>query len=140
MSLVYVSIFIVSIAFAIVAIYLAKLLLKMSHVVTKLGHTTNQVETKLDKTIFELEEIISETELTAVDVQTKIQATNGLFLAIENLGETSKNVSDVVELKTQKYNEEGLQRGVKPFVRTIQFSEFGFGLLKSWNKGKKASS
>lgn len=140
MSLVYVSVFIVSIAFAIVAIYLAKLLLKISHVVTKLEHTTNQVESKLDKTIFELEEIISETEHTAIDVQSKMQATNGLFLALEDLGETTKNVSEVVELKTQKYHEEGLLRGIKPFVRSIQFGEFGFELLKSWNKGKKASS
>lgn len=140
MTLVYIGVFMMSIAFAIVSIFLAKLLLKTSSVVGALGQTVDQVEKKLDQSIIELESVITETKMTATDVQDKLQATSGLFLAMEDLGQSTENVSSVIEKKTEQYNKDGLTTGTNPFVRAIQMGEFGFGLLKSWNKGKKVSS
>lgn len=140
MSLVYVGVFIMSLAFALVSIFLAKLLLKASRTISIAGTTLDRVEKKLDSSIIEIESILTETANTATDVQSKLNATNGLFLAVDDIGQSTESVSSVLEEQTEKYNETGLLSGTKPFIYAIQIGEFGFGLLNSWKKGSKVSS
>jgi len=140
MTLVYVGVFIMSLAFALVAIFIAKFLLRTSSIIGTLGQTVTAVEMKLDKTIVELEGLIVETENTATDVETKLLATDGLFLAVKNIGDTSAIVNDDLHSRTKRYANDPSLPGTKPFVRAIQIGEFGFGLLRSWKRGQKASS
>src|SRR5690554_4652860 len=89
MSLAYVGIFLITLAFALVSIYIAKLLLKTSFIIKTMGITAHTVETKMDKTISEIEETIGEIEQTACDVEAKLSGTNGLFLAVKDVGDTT---------------------------------------------------
>ena len=140
MTLVYVGIFIMSLAFALVSFFIAKLLKRTSAIITTLGPTVSAVEMKLDKTVIELEGLIMATENTAADVETKLIATNGLFLAVKNIGDTSEIISSDLHLRTERYAEDQSLPGTKPFVRAIQVGEFGFGLFRSWKRGQNASS
>ena len=138
MSLAHVGLFIIALAFAIVSIYIAKLLLKTSVIITTMGATVHTLETKMDKTISEIEATIVEMEQTAYDVETKLDGTTGLFLAVEDVGDTTGIVSNVLHRRTAQYANDDSLTGSRPFIRLIQFSEFGLGLVRSWKKGKSA--
>lgn len=140
MTLVYIGVFITALAFALVAIFSARLLLHTSTVISKLGETVDDIEKKLDKTVMEIENVISETEKTATDVETKLHAVNGLFVSILGVGQQTEIVSSKLQKRTKRYNKDGFLIGTKPFVSAIQISEFGLGLVKSWRNGQKASS
>ena len=138
MSLAHVGIFIIALAFALVAIYIAKLLLKTSVIITTMGVTVHAVETKMDKTINEIEATIVEMEQTACDVETKLSGTSGLFLAVKDVGDATEIVSHELHTRTAQYANDNSLPGTRPFIRVIQFTEFGLGLVRSWNKGKRA--
>ena len=138
MALVHVGVFLIALGFALVSIYIAKLLLKASTIITTLGTTAQEVETKMDRTISEIEASIMELEQTAIDVETKIVATNGVFLAIKDIGDTTAVVSGELQTRTAQYGNGGLLTGTRPFIRGIQFTEFGLGLVRSWKRGKGA--
>lgn len=138
MSLAHVGVFIIALGFALVSIYVAKLLLKTSAVIKTMGVTVHAVETKMDKTISEIEATIVEMEQTASDVEEKMSGTNGLFLAVQDVGDSSKMMSDELHTLTEQYAKDESLTGSRPFIRVIQFSEFGLGLVRSWKKGKSA--
>lgn len=138
MSLVYIGVFIMAIAFAIVAIFIAKILLSTSKVIATLGNTLGSVEEKLDKSIAEVEAMTLEANQTYADVEAKLQATEGLFLAIENVGETTAIISNDLQQRTKRYQQDESLPGTMPFVRAIQFGEFGFSLFESWKRGQNA--
>jgi len=129
-----------SLAFAIVSIFIAKLLFQTSKVISTLSHTVAAVETKTDIAITELEGTLTATELTAIDIQTKLQAADGLFLATRDIGDTSKIISGDLLLRTKNFNSAPNLPGTKPFVRTIQLAEFSFKMFNSWKRGQNASS
>ena len=138
MSLAHVGVFIIALAFALVSIYIAKLLLKTSVIIRTMGATVHAVETKMDKTISEIETTIAEMEQTACDVETKLSGTTGLFLAVKDVGNTTEIVSDMLHTRTAQYANDDSLTGSRPFIRVIQFTEFGLGLVRSWKKGKSA--
>ncbi|WP_210468845.1 DUF948 domain-containing protein [Sporosarcina sp. 6E9] len=137
--LVNIGVFLIAISFLLVAIYVAKLLLRTSTVISTLGSTTAEVETKLDKMITEMEATIVEMNVTAIDIDQKLASTNELFLAIQDVGDTTATITGALESRTDKYATDKSLRGTKPFVRAIQYGEFSFGLIRSWRKGKEAS-
>ena len=59
--------------------------MRVSGLITTLGQTVDNVEHELDKTVSDLEQFIAETEKTAMDVEEKLLATDGLFLSLEML-------------------------------------------------------
>lgn len=103
-----------------------------------MGATVHTLETKMDKTISEIEATIVEMEQTACDVETKLSGTNGLFLAVKDVGDTTEMMSDELHTLTKQYAKNDSLTGSQPFIRMIQFSEFGLGLVRSWKKGKSA--
>lgn len=138
MSLVYIGVFIIALAFAVIAIFIAKILFSATKVIATLGDTLNVVEGKLDKSIAEVEAMTLEVDQTAIDVEAKLQATEGLFLAIENVGETTAIISNDLHERSKRYEHDESLPGTMPFVRAIQFGEFGFSLFESWKRGKNA--
>jgi uncharacterized protein YoxC len=137
--LVNIGVFLIAISFLLVAIYVAKLLLRTSNVISTLGSTASEVETKLDKMITEMEATIVEMNATAIDIDQKLASTNELFLAIQDVGDTTSTVSGELESRTKKYVTDKSLIGTKPFIRAIQSGEFSFSLIRSWKKGKEAS-
>jgi uncharacterized protein YoxC len=137
--LVNIGVFLIAISFLLVAIYVAKLLLRTSTVISTLSSTTSEVEKKLDKMITEMEATIVEMNATAIDIDQKLASTNGLFLAIQDVGDTTATVSGELESRTEKYVNDKSLTGTKPFIRAIQYGEFSFTLIRSWRKGKQAS-
>lgn len=138
MSLVHVGVFLIALAFLLVSIYIAKLLLKMSSIITTMGTTVHTMETKMDKIISETEATIVEMEQTARDVEEKLNGTTGLFLAAQDVGDTTAIVSNELHMRTARYENDDSLTGTRPFIRVIQFTEFGLGLVRSWKKGKSA--
>ena len=138
MSLAHIGVFIIALGFALVSIYIAKLLLKTSGIITTMGATVHAVETKLDKTINEIEATIVEMEQTASDVEEKLIGTNGLFLAVQDVGDTTEMMSEEIHSLTEKYAQDDSLSSSRPFIRVIQVTEFGLGLVRSWKKGKRA--
>lgn len=137
--LVYIGVFMMSLAFALVSIFVAKFLLRTSSIIGTLGQTVDNIEMKLDQTVIELEGLIAETENTVIDAETKLLATDGLFAAVENIGNATAIVSSDLHLRTKQHAKDQSLPGTMPFVRAIQVGEFGFGLLNSWKRGKKSS-
>lgn len=133
------GVLLMAIAFAITAIAFVQLLHRSSTMLRTTAATTSRLESDLDQTIVELERVLEETGQTAVDVEQKLVATNGLFRSIQELGQATELFTGEVKAQTEKFNTDGSQPGTLPFIRLIQFSEFGFGLFRSWKRGKKAS-
>lgn len=140
MTLVYIGVFIMALSFALVSIFIVKLLLRTSSMISTLGQSVSDVETNLDKTIIKMEETIVESEKTANDVETKLLAANSLFLAVKNVGDTTALISEDIHSRTKRYAAKQSLPGTMPFVRAILVGEFGHGLLRSWKKGRNASS
>ena len=140
MSLIYIGVFIIAIAFAIAAIFIARILLSTSKVIATLGDTLVAVESKLDKSIAEVKAITLEVDQTAADIEAKLHATEGLFSAIENVGETTAIISNDLQERTKQYQHDESLPGTMPFVRAIQFGEFGFSLFESWKRGQHAKT
>lgn len=137
--LVNIGVFLIAIAFLLVAIYVAKLLLRTSTVISTLGSTASDVEIKLDKMITEMEATIEEMNVTTTDINSKLASTNGLFMAIQDVGDTTAIISGEFESRTKQYVDDNSLVGTKPFIRGIQVGEFGLGLIRTWKKGKHAS-
>ena len=137
--LVNIGVFLIAISFLLVAIYVAKLLLRTSTIISTLGSTVSVVETKLDKMTTEMEATIVEMNKTATDIDSKITSTNGLFMAVQDVGDTTAIISGELKSRTGQYVNESSLAGTKPFIRGIQFGEFGLGLIRAWKKGKHAS-
>lgn len=129
-----------AIAFALISIFIAKILLRISGVIGTIGQSVSLVESKLDRTIHELEQTIVDTTVTASDIEEKSLALNSVFQTVKNIGDTSSLVSESVVKRTTRYKADQSMPGTKPFVRIIQVSEFAFGLLNSWGEGKKSST
>ena len=140
MTFVHIGVFIMAVAFAIVAVFKAKLLLRVSGVIDSVGKTISNMELKLDKTIIELEQTITETNVTAMDIEEKSLALNSIFYTAKHVGDSTSLMSDELAARTKRYSEDTSLPGTKPFVRIIQFSEFTSGLFNSWKRGKSASS
>ncbi|NYF25446.1 DUF948 domain-containing protein [Sporosarcina sp. JAI121] len=140
MTFVHIGVFIMAVAFAIVAVFIAKLLLRISGVIGTIGQTVSNMESKLDKTVIELEQTITETNVTATDIEEKSLALNSIFYTVKHVGDSTSLISNGVAARTKRYSEDSSMPGTKPFVRIIQFSEFASGLFNSWKRGKSASS
>lgn len=138
MSLAHLGVFIIALGFALVSIYVAKLLLKTSAMIKTMGTTVHAVETKLDKTVNEIEATIVEMDQTASDVEEKLSGTTGLFLAVQDIGDSTEMITSEFHSLTKQYASNDSLEGSRPFIRVIQFSEFGLGLVRSWTKGKRA--
>ena len=139
MIFIHIGVFLMSVAFAIVAVFIAKLLMSVSGVIGSAGQTISNMESKLDKTVIELEQTITETSLTATDIEEKSLALNSVFYTAKHLGDSTSLMSDELSARTKRYSEDTSLPGTKPFVRIIQFSEFASGLFTSWKRGKGAS-
>lgn len=140
MSLAHIGILIVAIAFAIIVIFSAKLLLKTAKFISTMGATLVQVETKLDATIVEIEGILEETNKSAQDVATKVEAVEQLFLVVKDIGQSTEMITESLAKTTTGYTDEAFEKGATPFIRAIQFSEFGSNLLNTWKRAKRVSS
>ena len=139
MSFISIATFIVALAFALVSIYIAKILLRVSTLLKTLGQTADDVEHQLDKTVHEVGRLIGEVETTAIDVENKLIATEGLFSSLTNVGDATSIISSELHSKVKSYGSDPTLPGTKQFVRAIQWSEYANILLKSWQRGKKAS-
>lgn len=138
MSFISIAIFIVALAIALVSIYIAKILLRVSKLLQTFGRTASDIERQLDKTVHEVERLIAEAETTATDVEQKLLATEGVFSSLANVGEATAIMSRALQHKTKNDGRITLP-GTIPFIRAIQWSEYAHILLKSWERGKKAS-
>ena len=127
--LVNIGVFLIAISFLLVAIYVAKILLRTSTVISTLGSTVSDVETKVDKMVAEMETTIVKMNETATDVNHKLASTNGLFLAIQDVGDTTAIISGALESRAEQYVNDQSLVGTKPFIRGIQFGEFSLGLI-----------
>ena len=137
--LVNISVFLIAIAFLIVAITISKALMKTSAAITTLGTTVSNVESKLDTLITEFEATLVEVNVTVTDVDHKLTSTDGLFLAIKDVGVTTSILSGEFESQTKRFADDNSSPGAKPFIRAIQIGEFTLGLLRTWKKGKRVS-
>jgi uncharacterized protein YoxC len=140
MTFVHIGVFIMAVAFAIVAVFIAKLLLRVSGVIGTVGQTVSNMESKLDKTVIEFEQTITETNATAMDIEEKSLALNSVFYTIKHVGDSTSLLSEELSTRTGRYTQDTSLPGTKPFVRIIQFSEFASNLFNSWKRGKSASS
>jgi len=138
MAFIHISVFIVAFAFALVSVYFAKLLLRVSGIIGTVGKTVSAFETKLDKTVIELERTIAEANATATDIEEKSLALNSVFYTVKHVGDSTSLLSEELEVRTERYAQDLSLPGTKPFVRAIQFSEFASSLLTSWQRGKRA--
>ena len=137
--LVNISIFLIAITLLIIAIAVSKALIKTSAVITTLGKTVSTVESELDSLMTEFEKTLVEVNETATDVEHKLASTNGLFMAIQDIGVTTSMISGEFESRTQQFADEKSLPGVKPFIHAIQIGEFTLGLFRTWKKGKGLS-
>lgn len=138
MTFVHIGVFIMAIAFALVSIFFAKLLLRVSGVIGTVGQTVSELETKVDKTIIELEQTISETNATATDIEEKALALNSVFYTAKHVGDSTSLLSEELAIRTERYAQNPSLPGTRPFVRVIQFTEFASSLFNSWKRGKRA--
>ncbi|MHA6260833.1 DUF948 domain-containing protein [Sporosarcina sp. CAU 1771] len=134
-----IAVFLVAVAFAITSIYMITILIRITSLFSTLGNTISATEGKLDQMVIEVENLVVETEQTASDVKEKLQATDGLFASIQNVGQATSIASGKLLSVTKTYSKSESAGGLKPFVRAIQFSEFTSTLFDSWMKGKKYS-
>ena len=140
MTLVHIGVFIMAIAFALISIFIAKLLLRISNVIGTMGRSVSNVESKIDKTIIELEQTIAETYVTANDIEEKSLALNTVFQTVKHVGDSTSLVSEDLAFRMDRYSKDPSMPGTKPFVRIIQFSEFASCLFDSWKRGKQVGT
>lgn len=133
---VHIGVFLMAIAFAIFAIYLSKLLKNMAQNIELIGKTTGRMESKFDHTLYELEQMLIESNGTAKDVELKLDALNSVFQTTEELGQAAQKVSGAIVKMTSDYNEDSRLAGTRPFIRIIQASEFAISLYQSWKRGR----
>ena len=93
---------------------------------------------KMDKTIIELEQTISETNATATDIEEKALALNSVFYTAKHVGDSTSLLSEELAIRTERYAQNPSLPGTRPFVRVIQFTEFASSLFNSWKRGKRA--
>lgn len=134
---IHMAVFLVALAFALLSIYITKILMRISTLFSTLAQTAASVEIELDQTVTELENLIVETGNTALDVENKLLATDGLFASIDNVGQAASIVSGDLLSRTERYSEDPSLPGTKPFIRAIQWSEFASVLVHAWERGKK---
>lgn len=137
--MVYFGLLLIAIAFLIVAIYLAFVMTKSSRFLLTVTHTVKDVEAELDESLEQLYGILHETEQLATDVQVKLAATTPMFETIENVGRSSRYLSEEVNKRTKQFEEDGSLPGTEPFIQAIHYGEFGSKVIDSWKRGKKSA-
>ncbi|AXH99267.1 DUF948 domain-containing protein [Sporosarcina sp. PTS2304] len=133
----YVGLLFIAISLLIIAIYLSLLLTKSSHLLLTVTHTVKDVEAELDQSLEQLYVTLHETEQLATDVQVKLTATTPMFETIENVGRSSRYLSEEVNKRTKQFEEDGTLPGTEPFIQAIQYGEFGSKVYESWKRGKE---
>ena len=135
MAFIHISVFIVAIAFALVSVFFAKLLLRVSGIIGTVGKTVSTFETKLDKTVIELERTIAETNATATDIEEKSLALNSVFYTVKHVGDSTSLLSEELAVRTERYAQDSIAardetvRARHPVFR-IRFRSINF--LAAW--------
>lgn len=139
MPLISIATLIITVGFAFVCMYIANLIIQVTGLLKTFGQTFNEVERQINQTITETEQLIETVEQTTMDVEGKLQATSGMFISVENIGEASAIMSETVKEKVKAFTSEESLQATKPFIRTIQWSEYSSVLFASWARGKKVA-
>ena len=134
--LVNIGVFLMAVSFAIFAVFFAKNLWRLSYVAKSVSETANQMESSFNGTLEQVEKVLDSTHATAMDVEVKINALNGVFHTVGEVGNTTDLISEEINDLTGGYVNGGSVEGEKPFIRIIQGAEFVKGLIKSWKRGQ----
>lgn len=131
-----IGVFLLAVSFAVFAIFFCKNLWRLTFVAKSVSNTVSRMESSFDGTIDEVERVLDNTNATAIDVKVKIDALNGVFLAVGEVGNTTELISEELTDWTASYAHSEKIVGGKPFIRIIQGTEFSKGLIKSWKRGQ----
>ncbi|MBD7983251.1 DUF948 domain-containing protein [Sporosarcina sp. Sa2YVA2] len=134
---VHIGVFLIAVSFAIFAIYLCKNLWRISIVGNSVSNTIIRMESSFLGTIQEVECVLDSTYVTATDVEAKVDALNGVFHTVGEIGNTAGMISEGLNDVTASYASSENTNGEKPFIRIIQGAEFAKGLVKSWKRGQE---
>lgn len=135
--LMHIGVFLMAVSFAIFAILLSKLLRQISSTIGSAGKSFDQMESKLDATVNSLENTIESTEITLIDMETKLNAIDSVFVSAGKVGDSARLATDELEELTSDYANQKELPGAMPFIRIIQSAEFVSGLFGSWKDGKR---
>lgn len=136
MELIYLSLFMVAIAFAVVVVYLCIVLKRVSNTMKSLSSTLGEVEKQVNYITPQLSDTIKETDRTIDDAREKVEATDSLFDSVQGLGISLQNVNDVFHSRFGKMTDEEMDQKIKPFVEGIKWSEVGVKLYTTFQKNK----
>ncbi|WOV88938.1 DUF948 domain-containing protein [Sporosarcina oncorhynchi] len=131
-----IGVFLMAVSFAIFAVFFAKNLWRLSFVAKSVGETAKQMESSFNGTLDQVEKVLDNTHATAMDVEVKISALNGVFYTVGEVGHTTDLISEELNDLTVGYANGRRVEGEKPFIRIIQGAEFVKGVIKSWKRGQ----
>lgn len=136
----YIGLLLIAVSLLIMAVYVSLLMTKSSKLLLTTTHAVKDIETELDQSFVQLQVLLDETEELAADAEGKLQAAAPAFTAIENIGRSSRYMSEIAAKRTKQFEEDGTLPGTAPFIKAIQYGEFGSKVLESWERGKKSAA
>ncbi|MUV38860.1 UPF0478 protein YtxG [Lentibacillus sp. JNUCC-1] len=136
-GVIYVALFLISIAFAIVVGYISFVLYRITTMLKTVDKSVGELEQEVTGLIPPLRESIQETDKLVDDIDVKAQSMDHLVTTAENLGQSVNDLNATLSNTTAKLSDEELQKKTKVFTEGLQWSEVAFKLYSRWNKSSK---
>ncbi|WP_182201151.1 DUF948 domain-containing protein [Paraliobacillus salinarum] len=132
LTFVYISVFIISIAFAITAAYISVVLYRIKKMLITVSKSVDEADEEINTLIPRLQAMIRETDRTIDDATVKMKTTDNVIKTAEHVGETIHTLHGTVQDYTTNLSEQEVEEKTKPFVKGIKFSEISLYLYKRW--------
>jgi len=136
MDILYIGIFLISIAFAIVVVYLSTVLNSLSKTMRSLGTSLGEFEKELEYITPQLTTTLRESERLIDDISEKVRATDSVFDSVENVGVSINSLNEVYKEKSKQLSEKELEQKLKPFIDALTWSEAAAQLFSKWTTTK----
>ncbi|WP_077324007.1 DUF948 domain-containing protein [Virgibacillus siamensis] len=134
MDFVYIGILLCALAFALIAIYISYVLFRVSRTMKSLGNSLGDVEQKLNYLTPELRNTLHETEKLVDDFSDKMNATDGLFDAMENTGQSINACSRLLEKQSRKLPEYSSPQTIERLTEGAKWGQVAFKVFRRWKK------
>lgn len=134
MDFVYVGILFFALAFALVTIYMCYVLIRVSKSMKSLGSLFGEIEDKLHYLTPELRNTLRETEKLVDDFNEKVTATNGLFDAMGNAGNSINSCNRLLDKQAKKLPEYDSAESIARLTEGAKWADVAFKMFRRWKK------
>jgi uncharacterized protein YoxC len=132
----YLSILLISIAFAVVVVYIAVVLYRISKMLKSVETTIGKTEEEVEAMMPHIKETINQADAMLEDASSKLKATDDVFEAIGDVGTSVNNVNQWLEANHKNMTNDEMNEKTKPFMEGLKWSEAAVLLYSKWKQPK----